>query len=152
MPLTTNVLIQEEEFLDIIDQLRVSIPEEVRQAKKVVQDRDQLIAQGREEAEEIVSDAHKRATEMLEEHKLVKAAEERAAQLHKQADEQTAQILARATSESDSIKIDADNYVLDVLEQLESRLGGMLSTTQNGIRTVRARMEDYSEEEPSTSR
>jgi len=125
IPLTSNVLVDEEEFFGIIDEMRSRIPEEVRQAKKIVRERDRIIAQAHEEAERIVFLAKEKADEVLAEHDTVKMAEARAET-----------IIERAQREADRIKIDADDYVIAVLSQLESQLSSLLTTVRNGIRVV----------------
>ena len=45
VPMSAKTMIDEDEFLDIVDQMRIAFPEEIKQAKKIVQDRDHIIAQ-----------------------------------------------------------------------------------------------------------
>ena len=125
IPLTSNVLVDEEEFFDIINEMRARIPEEVRQAKKIEQEGERIIAQAHEQAERIVALAKERAREVVAEHDTVQAAETR-----------SEIIIERAQREADGIKTDADNYVIAVLSQLESQLGSLLTTVHNGIRVV----------------
>ena len=125
IPFTSRVIIDEEECFDIINEMRSRIPEEVRQAKRTEREKERIIAQAHEEAERIVALARGRAKEVLGEQEIVKGAEVRA---------QT--ITERAQHEADKIKTDADDYVIAVLSHLESQLGGLLTTVQNGIRVV----------------
>ncbi len=125
IPFTSRVIIDEEECFDIINEMRSRIPEEVRQAKRTEREKERIIAQAHEEAERIVALAKERAHEVLGEQKIVKGAEARA---------QT--IIERAQREADKIKTDADDYVIAVLSYLESQLGSLLTTVQNGIRVV----------------
>jgi vacuolar-type H+-ATPase subunit H len=125
VPLTSNVVVDEEECFDIINEMRSRIPEEVRQAKRTERERERIIAQAHEEAERIVTLAREHAKEVLGEQEIVKGAEARA---------QT--IIERAQHEAEKIKTDADDYVVAVLSYLESQLGSLLTTVQNGIRVV----------------
>jgi len=125
IPLTSKVVIDEEECFDIINEMRSRIPEEVRQAKKTERERERIIAQSHEEAERIVALAKERAREVLDEDEIVRGAEARG-QI----------IIERAQQEAGKIKTDADDYVIAVLSHLESQLGGLLTTVQNGIRVV----------------
>lgn len=122
IPLTSKVVVDEEECFDIINEMRSRIPEEVRQAKKIERERDRIIAQANEEAERIVALAGEQAREVLGEQEIFKVAEARAAT-----------IIERAQHEADKITTDADDYVIAVLSHLESQLGGLLTTVQNGI-------------------
>lgn len=125
IPLTSNVVVDEEECFDIINEMRSRIPEEVKQAKRTERERERIIAQAHEEAERIVALAREQAKEVLGEEEIVKGAQARA---------QT--IIERAQQDADKIKTDADDYVIAVLSHLESQLGGLLTTVQNGIRVV----------------
>jgi cell division septum initiation protein DivIVA len=125
IPLTSNVVVDEEECFDIINEMRSRVPEEVRQAKRTEREKERIIAQAHEEAERIVALAREQAKEVLGEQEIVKGAEARA---------QT--IIERAQHEADKIKTDADDYVIAVLSHLESQLSSLLTTVQNGIRVV----------------
>ena len=125
IPLTSRVIIDEEECFDIINEMRSRIPEEVRQAKRTEREKERIIAQAHEEAERIVALAREQAREVLGEQEIVKGAEVRAIT-----------IMERAQHEADKIKTEADDYVIAALSHLESQLGGLLTTVQNGIRAM----------------
>jgi len=122
IPLTTNVVMDEEEFLDVIDQMRISIPEEVKQAKRVQQEKDRLLSQAKEEADRILSLAREQNQALLADHELVKLAEA-----------QKQEIIEEGYREVEVVRGDADAYAADVLGQLEEQLSGLLRTVQNGI-------------------
>ena len=125
IPLTSRVIIDEEECFDIINEMRSRIPEEVRQAKRTEREKERIIAQAHEEAERIVALARERAHEVLGEQEIIRVAGDRAET-----------IIERAQHETDKIKTEADDYVIAVLSHLESQLGGLLTTVQNGIRVM----------------
>ncbi|MCK4449498.1 MAG: ATPase [Anaerolineae bacterium] len=125
IPLTSRVIIDEEECFDIINEMRSRIPEEVRQAKRTEREKERIIAQAHEEAERIVALAKERAHEVLGEQEIIRVAGDRAEI-----------IIERAQHEADKIKTEADDYVIAVLSHLESQLGGLLTTVQNGIRVM----------------
>ncbi len=125
IPLTSKVIIDEEECFDIINEMRSRIPEEVRQAKRTEREKERIIAQAHEEAERIVALAKERAHEVLGEQEIIRVAGDRAET-----------IVERAQLEADKIKTEADDYVIAVLSHLESQLGGLLTTVQNGIRVM----------------
>lgn len=137
IPLTSNRIINEEEYLDIIDQMRITIPEEIKQAKRIQQERERIIAQAQEEAERIVALARERAANLTNEHKVLKTAETEAEALLKQAQQQ-----------AENIKTGADDYVIEVLSELEEQLMTFLTTVRNGLKAVqrdKGRREDASD-------
>jgi cell division septum initiation protein DivIVA len=127
LPFTSNVVIQEDAFLDIIDQMRISIPEEVKQAKRISAERERLLEQAQEEADRIVSLAQEQVGSIADDHEIVKAAQAKA-------DE----IIAHAHRSAEGIKADADAYVMEVLSGMEEELMRLLTTVRNGIRQVQS--------------
>lgn len=125
MPLTSNRIVNETLFLNIIDQMRISIPAEIKKGKRIQQERERLIAQANEEAERIVALSREKAERMLSEHEITQQAERRA---------QT--IIERAQRETETFKADADSYTYDALSQLEEQLSALLRTVHNGMRSL----------------
>jgi vacuolar-type H+-ATPase subunit H len=125
IPLTSNRIINEEEYLDIIDQMRITIPAEIKQSKRVQRERERIIAQAQEEAERIVAQAREQAASLTNEHEVLKTVEAKAEALLKQAQQQ-----------AEDIKADADNYVIEVLSELEEQLMAFLTTVRNGLKAV----------------
>jgi cell division septum initiation protein DivIVA len=137
IPLTSNRIINEEEYLDIIDQMRITIPAGIKQAKRIQQERERIIAQAQEEAERIVTLAREQAANLTSEHEALKSAETKAEAL-----------LERAQQHAEDIKADADDYVVEVLSELEEQLMVFLTTVRNGLKAVqreRGRREDASD-------
>lgn len=139
IPLTSNVIIDEDDYLDLIDQMRISIPEEIKQSKRIQQERDRVIAQAQEEAERTVALARDQASGLLNEHEVLQAAEVRGET-----------IIERARREAEEIRLDADQYVIDVLSQLEEQLNSLLITVRNGLSTLQQRQEERERKEETT--
>lgn len=125
LPLTSNVVIQEDAFVDIIDQMRISIPEEVKQARRVSAERERLLEQAQEEADRIVALAQEQAGNLSNDHEIAKTAQASADQ-----------IIAQAYHSAETIKANADTYVMETLSSLEEQLMILLTTVRNGIREV----------------
>jgi hypothetical protein len=111
VPLSAKTMIDEDEFLDIVDQMRIAFPEEIKQAKKIVQERERIIAQAQEEAKNIVEMAKEDAARLTNEHTVVKSAQQQAAQIERQAQTNAA-----------SQKHGADEYTTQMLKDLHARL------------------------------
>lgn len=123
--LTSNVLVDRDRCFDIINQMRVSIPEEVKKSKRIYQERDRVMAQANEEAERIIALAREQAAEMVSEHAVTSQAEDKAQV-----------VLERAQREAQEIRMGADDYALTVLRNLEQQLINNLGTVQNGLVTL----------------
>jgi vacuolar-type H+-ATPase subunit H len=127
VPFSRVRLVDESRVWPLFDQMRISIPDEVRRAERIIREKDRTIAQAHEEAERIVSLARSEAAQLTAEHVIAQAAEERAAATRKQAE--------RAI---EAIRSEADDYAFDVLCKLEQELKRALTVIENGIRTIQA--------------
>jgi len=125
VPFSRVRLVDESRIWPLLDQMRISIPDEVRRAERIIREKDRTIAQAHEEAERIVSLARSEAAQLTAEHVIAQAAEERAAATRKQ-----------AKREIEAIRSEADDYAFDVLCNLEQELKRALTVIENGIRTI----------------
>ena len=127
IPLTRQVVVDEDRMLEIIDQMRVAIPEEVKQAREIIAKRDRIQAQAQEEAARTVELARKKSAELVDRDPIVQAAQSRGEQ-----------VIAQARASADSIRADADMYVVESLQHLEVELMGILTQVRNGIDKLHA--------------
>ena len=125
IPLTRNVIVDEDKFLDIIDQMRISVPEEVKKAQEVFSKKDRVMAQAQEEANRTLQLARERADGLVEKELLVTDAKRRADQ-----------IIDQARVEADNIKSGADQYAMDSLMNLEHEVELLLTQVRNGIQVL----------------
>lgn len=108
--------------LDLIDQLRVAVPEEVRQAKRVNQESERILEKAQEEADRMVARAQEQAAFLIEERELTRAAEIR-----------SREIIADGEREADEIRRGADEYAASVLIRLEGECVKALQGIRKGI-------------------
>jgi cell division septum initiation protein DivIVA len=126
IPLTHKLAVDEDRVLEIIDQMRVSIPDEVKKAQQILNQRDRLLAQAQEEAARTVQLAKEKGDQMVEREPLVVAAQAKANE-----------ILHKAKVDADGVRADADDYALEVLTRLEAEMVKSLSQIRNGIDKLR---------------
>jgi cell division septum initiation protein DivIVA len=129
VPLTSRTLVDEQEVLDILDQIRVSIPDELKAARRLTQERDQVISDARAEADRILLDADAQAAERVNEHGLVRAAESRAADIEE-----------RALRQAEDIRREADAYAYRVLQKLREQVGQVTQTVDRGLSELEGRV------------
>lgn len=139
IPFTANVVVNENAVFEIIDQMRIRIPEELKQAKRVQQQQERIIAQAKEEANRIKAQARQEADAALSQHEQVIVAQAKADQ-----------ILEAARQQAEALRHDADEYALQVLRELETALEASLRQVRNGIKRISAGMANppASESEP----
>ncbi len=125
--LTHSVIVDEDRMLDLIDQMRVAIPEEIKKAQQVIAQRDRILAQAKEEANRTIALAREKAEKQMENNELIQAARSKADQ-----------IVNQAHQEAGMTQQEADRYVVDALANLEGQLAGLLNQVRNGINTLQA--------------
>ncbi len=127
IPFTHSVVVDEDRMLDIIDQMRVSIPDEIKKAQQLLAQRDRILAQAKEEAERTLALAREKSEQIVDRESIVQAAQARAEQ-----------IIAQARAETEVTKREADEYVLETLTKLEMELDRILGQVRNGIRALQS--------------
>lgn len=127
LPFTSRSLVDEDELLDILDQIRVAIPEELKAARRLTQEREQVLAEARAEAERVVREAEQQVAGRVSDHALVLAAEGRARQIEED-----------AAQEAEEIRHQADRYALRTLERLRNHLRQIDETVERRIRELAA--------------
>jgi F0F1-type ATP synthase membrane subunit b/b' len=125
VPFTHSVIVDEDRMLDLIDQMRVSIPEEIKKSQQLLAQRDRVMAQAQEEANRTLALAREKGEQLLERDSIVQSAQARADQ-----------IINQAQMEVESTKSEADDYVLNTLSKLEIELERYLNQVRNGIRSM----------------
>ena len=125
IPFTHNVVVDEEKMLDLIDQMRVAIPEEMKKAQQVLTQRDRILAQAQEEANRTLALAREKGEQLIEHDSIVQNAQSFA--------EQKATDIITDAEQSRS---EADHYVVETLTKLEMELERYLNQVRNGIRTL----------------
>lgn len=109
LPLTAKKLVDVDKCLDIISDLRINLPDDIKDAERIVADKNGIIGDAEREAERIVAEAERRYDEMLSEHEITR-----------KATEQAEAIIAQANAEAQDIRLGAIGYADEVLDQLES--------------------------------
>jgi len=133
IPLSDRVVISEHEIFALLDELRATLPEELTQAKNVMEERDRILEQARSDAERVVEEAQEYADKLTAESEITERAEEEAAE-----------VLAEADEKSERIMIEAHKYADDVLEQLQNimeRATSRVTESRKELRTFKSRSE-----------
>ena len=125
LPMTSKVILEQAAILDLIDQMRVAIPEEVKQARRIVQESERVVQKAREEGEQIIGAAQEQAAILLQDQSILRDAESRAGDIEKQ-----------AQTKADETMRGADQYASDVLIRLESDLVKTLSIVKKSLEVL----------------
>ena len=121
VPLTSSVMVNEQKIYDIIDEIRASFPDEIKQARWIVKERQEMLEEAEKEANKIVEEARAKADSIAHETEIVKLAENKAGEL-----------VEDARNKEREIRLGAEDYADEMLANLEVNLGKLLTAVQRG--------------------
>lgn len=129
VPLSSRIMLEEEEVLAVIEQMRQAVPGELKQAKKVLQDRDQIIKGAQTEADKIITMARERAEYLINSEGVLNMAKERGEQM-----------LGDAQRDAQSTRQEIEQYAVEVLSNLEEQLRFQLHQVSNGLQELQSQV------------
>jgi regulator of protease activity HflC (stomatin/prohibitin superfamily) len=124
---THNVIVDEDRMLDLIDQMRVTIPDEIKKSQQLLAQRDRILAQAQEEASRTIALAREKAEKIVEDDPITAAAKTKAEE-----------IIAQARAESEKTKKEADEYVLQILTTMDEEIEKISNQVKNGILAIKS--------------
>ena len=133
IPLTDAVVLERARLFELIDRLRVAVPDDVKEAQRTLQQRDQLLHQAQREADRLISQAEDEVRSRVEATDVVQLAHQRATDLADQAETEAQRLRDEAQAAAGRKQADADRYAMDVLQRLDAQLAGVLTSVRRGI-------------------
>ena len=115
VPLSGKIVVDKEDLLDYIQEMRLVFPDEVKEAKWVKEERERILAEAQTRSETMVKNAEEKVVQMIDEHEITKEAVEHANQM-----------VNDAQTKAMEIKTDCDQYADDILNDIEKRLDMLL--------------------------
>ncbi len=126
VPMTRRVLVDEDRLLDMLDRIRTTLPEEIRQAKWIIQEREKVLAETKKEAGRIMEDVQKQMERRIDESEIARLAKIKA--------EET---VDRAETVAREIKQAAREYADEILSELEKKIESLIAEIRNGRAELR---------------
>ena len=130
VPMSDSVRVDREEIYDILDQMRATIPEEIKQARWIVKERQEMLAEAKREAERIVKEARERQEQLVSQQEVTR-----------QAEREAEQIIEEARTREREIRLGAEDYADDILNTLEVNLQKFTAAVQRGRDRLQGREE-----------
>lgn len=121
LPLTNNKMVDPDAVYELIDEIRAQYPDELKQARWIVKERQEMLEEAEKEANRILEEARERAHALAAEQEIVRLAEA-----------QAADILDKARNQEREIRLGAEDYADEMLANLEVNLGKLLTAVQRG--------------------
>src|SRR5437667_5199609 len=122
IPLVNQVILKESELLIILEEMRKFIPAELKQAERIVQEKERILAQAQADATTIVSRAREEVERTLNQDSLLHLSEGRAQEIMRLATEQAQLIVRRAEEQTTQLRREADSYATETLRNLREHL------------------------------
>jgi hypothetical protein len=154
LPLSRWTLVDEEQLLDQLDLIRLNLPAAFQEATRVVQQKQEILAEAEQYAQELIAAAEQQAAQMLDETGIIRRAEMEASQvrqriqqecealqnqtlddvdrIRQQSQEEIEEVQRRAIAERDQVQLEADSYADQVLQGLEQQLLELMRVVRNG--------------------
>ena len=129
MPITGNLMMDKAKLTELVDQLRMSIPQEVRAAEEVLSQKEQIMNVAMADARRAKAKAEDEFSRQLTESEQQRRAEE----ILRDAEERASRVLQMAEAEAQSRRTEADAYALRTLRSLEREINGIGGSVRKGI-------------------
>ncbi|HEX5142169.1 MAG TPA: hypothetical protein VFX19_14610 [Dehalococcoidia bacterium] len=155
MPIGQGVVVDRRRVLELVDQMRSSVPWEVKEAERIVAEKEEILEEARRDGDGIVHRAEMEAQEKLDESAIIQAAEREAQAIHARAEDRAQTILEdaqaqvqaklRQAEQAATNQMDeADRYALEMLRRLDQQLSAFTSTIRTGINSLEERSGEVS--------
>ena len=131
MPLSSSVLISRDEVLELLHEMQEALPEEIKQARWIVKERQEMLGEAKREAERLINEAREQAAQLASQQEIVRLAERQAAEL-----------MAEARRREREVRLGAEDFADEILSTLETNLGRFLSAVQRGREQLQQRTSD----------
>lgn len=143
-----KVTVSKDELYDLLDALRMCAPEEIKRYQKIINNREEILGQAQEQAQQIMSQAQAQTKQLLDQNELVQTAYAQAEQIVKEAQAQAQQILNQAVGEGDQVRTSALYYTSDLLgeagrnielslKEIESKSSMLINVLKKDIEIIK---------------
>ncbi|MDF2944472.1 MAG: hypothetical protein K0S01_3330 [Herbinix sp.] len=154
---STKVIVPKDELYDLLDELRLRTPDEIKRYQKIISNRDAIIADAEEKAETILRQTREKAKDLLNDHEIMQQAYYQANEMVMQASEEADRVRREASEEAEQIRTGALVYSNDVLTEVEhvlanaydsaiSKYDGFIGTLKENLEIINNNKRELSEQ------
>ncbi|MSQ22888.1 MAG: hypothetical protein EXR53_06275 [Dehalococcoidia bacterium] len=140
LPMGKKALIDPDKLLELVDQLRVAVPQDIVESQGILKKREELLNQSLGEARRIRSSAETEFRSRLDDHEMLKEAKSRADKIVEEAQQKAQRILDMVDTDASNRRGEADRYAQETLYKLEQQVANTLSTVRNGIEVIESHL------------
>jgi len=125
IPFTSKIFVDKDELLESLQDIRLKLPEELKQAKRITEERQRILIEAQKEADNILKNTADRVNVMVNEHEITRLANEEAVK-----------IMENAQNESRDMRLATKEYVSQTLDSLEENITSVLQKIRDDKRSV----------------
>lgn len=126
---TDIIMVKKDEIDDLLRELRMKTPEEIKSCQKIIQNREAILDDAKQKAQKLLNDAAVQTSELISEHQIMQQAYEQANEIVELATKQAQEILDNATIEANNVRASAMQYTDSMLANLESMIKQSIEIT-----------------------
>ncbi len=116
---STKIVVNKEELEELLRELRMKTPDEIKRYQKIISNKDAIIADAQSKADAIIADAQAQAERIVSENEIMKKAVEQSNQLLEQTNIQAQEMMDSAANDANNIRMGAISYTDEMLENLQ---------------------------------
>lgn len=139
---STKVVVPKDELYDLLDELRLRTPDEIKRYQKIIANRDSILADAEAKANAMLEEAQAKTNSLISEHEIMQQAYYQANEIVEQANAQAQQILAQANQDAMDIRTGSLHYSEEMLGVVESILSNAFESTKSKYDTVLTSLKD----------
>ena len=150
---STKIVVNKEELEELISELRVKTPEEIKRYQKIISNKEAILADAQAKADQIIAQAQIQSNELMSEHQIMQQAYGQANEVVQIATKEAQEILDNATQEANNIRLSAMMYTDERLKSIEdilvssidtsrARYDGLISSLQGFLEVVTKNRQD----------
>ena len=136
VPLKGAKMVDPNKFMELVDQLRLAVPQDVRSAQELILKKDNLLHQAQSDANRTRVEAEQEFKAKLDQNEIIAAAKDKADELMEDAQKRANRLVEQAEVESHTKRAEADAYCLQTLRSLEKELAGILVSIKKGVEVL----------------
>lgn len=133
VPVSGNALVDKKKVTELLDQLRLAIPQEIRAAEEMLSQKDHILNQALLDARRTKAQAEDEYRERVDQNEIVVVAENRAEGTLREAEQRADRLLRQSEADAKSRRIEADAYALRSLRALDRELNALSGSVRKGI-------------------
>lgn len=132
----SKVVVDREQLYDLLDELRLCAPEEIKRYQKIITNRDGILNEAQQRAEDMLSQAQQQTAQILDQSEIVQTAYQRAEDIMRQANEEAQRLVDAAQNESEQMRRASLLYTNDLLSEAQAHVEEALHDIDNKSRML----------------